>query len=136
MSYVQSLYHIVFRTYRSERVIREECERDLYAYLYGVALNLRVKVWRIGGMPDHVHMLVELPPSLSVASFMQNLKVASSKWMKSQAGFPDFRGWAKEYAALSYSLRDKDMIVNYIKRQKEHHKKTTFAEEYALFLKE
>lgn len=50
--------------------------------------------------------------------------------------FPRFRGWAREYAALSYSLRDKDMIVGYIKSQKEHHRKTTFAEEYRQFLSE
>ena len=134
MSYVQSLYHVVFRTYRSEPVIEVQQERELYAYLYNVATNARVKVYRIGGMPDHIHMLVDLPPSMSIATFMQQLKVASSKWMKENRRFPNFRGWAKEYAALSYSLRDKEMIVNYIKGQKEHHKKTTFAEEYRAFL--
>ena len=136
MSYVQSLYHVVFRTYRSERVIDEKYERELYAYLYNVATNARVKVYRIGGMPDHIHMLVDLPPSLSIASFMQHLKVASSKWMKEQDCFPHFKGWAKEYAALSYSLRDKEKIVNYIKGQKDHHRTVSFVEEYRLFLME
>ena len=134
MSYVQSLYHIVFRTYASERTIDERYERDLYSYLYAVATERRVHVYRIGGMPDHIHMLVDMPSTESVSAFVGHLKSVSSKWLKGNALFPHFRGWATEYAALSYSLRDKEMIVNYIRNQKEHHRKVTFEEEYRHFL--
>lgn len=136
MSYTTSYYHIVFRTYRSERTISEEYERDLYAYLYGIAKNLHCQTYRIGGMPDHVHMFVSLPPTLPIAEFVQRLKTDSSKWMKANPNFPNFRGWGREYAGFSYSLRDKDIIVGYIMRQKEHHRRVTFAEEYRAFLDE
>lgn len=136
MSYVQSLYHVVFRTYASELTIDERFERDLYAYLFTVAQNQNVHVYRIGGMPDHIHMLVDLPSTLAIASFVQHIKTVSSKWLSTNPAFPHFRGWAKEYAALSYSLREKDMIVNYIKGQKEHHKKVSFEQEYRQFLLE
>ncbi len=134
MSYTTTYYHIVFRTYRSEMTIPEDHEKELYAYLYGIAKNLHCQTYRIGGMPDHIHMFVSLPPTLPLASFVQRLKTDSSKWLKANRRFPDFRGWSHEYAGFSYSLRDKDMIVGYILRQKEHHRKVSFKEEYRSFL--
>ena len=136
MSYTTSYYHIVFRTYRSEPTIAADHERDLYAYLYGIAKNLRCQTYRIGGMPDHVHLFVSLPPTLPLAEFVQRLKTDSSKWMKANPDFPHFRGWGHEYAGFSYSLRDKEMIVGYIMRQKEHHWRVSFAEELRAFLEE
>ena len=136
LSYTTSYYHIVFRTYRSEHAIPFEHERELYAYIYGIAKNLRCQTYRIGGMPDHIHIFVSLPSDLSLASFVQRVKSSSSKWMKDNPNFPDFRGWGREYAGFSYSLRDKDKIVRYIMRQKEHHGATTFADEYRAFIEE
>ena len=124
MSYTTSYYHIVIRTYRSEPTICMEHERELYAYIYGIAKNLRCQTYRIGGMPDHLHIFVSLPSSLSLASFVQRVKTSTSIWLKANAHFPD------------YSLRDKNMIIGYIMKQKEHHRKKTFVEEYRAFLKE
>ena len=136
MSYTTSYYHIVIRTYRSEPTINEEHERELYAYIYGIAKNLKCQTYRIGGIADHIHMFVSLPSYLSLASFVQRVKTDSSKWLKANPHFPRFCGWGREYAGFSYSLRDKDMIVGYIKKQKEHHRKNTFAEEHRAFLTE
>jgi len=136
MSYTTSYYHIVFRTYRSEPTIPFEHERELYAYIYGIAKNLRCQTYRIGGMPDHIHIFVSLPSDLSLATFVQRVKSNSSKWLKENPNFPDFRGWGREYAGFSYSYRDKDKIVGYIMRQKEHHGATTFTDEYRDFIKD
>ena len=136
MSYTTSYYHIVIRTYRSEPTINEEHERELYAYIYGIAKNLKCQTYRIGGIADHIHMFVSLPSYLSLASFVQRVKTDSSKWLKANPHFPRFCGWGREYAGFSYSLRDKDMIVGYIKKQKEYHRKKTFAEEHRAFLTE
>ena len=121
MSYTTSYYHVVFRTYRSEPTINEEHEQELYAYIIGIAQNLHCVMYRIGGMPEHIHMFVSLPSSLSLAEFVQRVKTESSKWLKANKNFPGFAGWGHEYAGFSYSIRDKDMIINYIKNQKEHH---------------
>ena len=136
MSYVQSIYHVVFRTYSSEKTISESAERDFYKYAYTVAVAQGAYVYRIGGMPDHVHLLVSIPPAISIADFVQHLKSTTSKWMNGNPLFPHFRGWAKEYAAISYSMRDVEVITNYIKNQKVHHQTQTFAEEYRAFLTE
>ena len=136
MSYTTSYYHVVFRTYRSEPTISVEHERELYAYIFGIARNLRCKTFRIGGMPDHIHLFVSLPPTLSIASFVQRVKTDSSKWLKTNPNFPCFQGWAREYAGISKRVSEKDKTIRYIMNQKEHHKKITFAEEYRVFLLE
>lgn len=134
MSYIQSIYHIVFRTYRSERTIDAEHERELYAIIMKQTENLKAKLIRIGGMPDHIHLLVSLPPDLSPAKYVQAIKTFTSKWLRESPVFPNWNGWGKEYAAISYNERDKDTIVNYIRNQKEHHKIVSFEEEYRAFL--
>lgn len=134
MSYTNFLYHIIFRTKYSKPTINEANERDFYAYANGYITNLNAKLYRIGGMPNHVHLLVSLPATMSVSFFVQQLKTSTSKWLKSNPNFPSFGGWSHEYAAFSYGRNDKDRIVNYIKNQKQHHKKKCFAEEYRDFL--
>ena len=136
MSYIQSFYHIVFRTYRSEQTIAIEHDREFYAVIMEQTNNLHGKIYRIGGMPDHVHIFVSLPATISVAQYVQAVKTFTSKWLKANPAFPHFSGWAHEYAAFSYSIHDKDRIVIYIKGQKEHHKRVSFEEEYRALLEE
>ena len=73
---------------------------------------------------------------MPVATFVQRVKTDSSKWLKSNPNFTYFQGWAREYAGFSKSGSEKDTIIRYIMRQKEHHKRITFAEEYRTFLVE
>lgn len=134
MSYTRLFYHIVLRTYRSRFTINEEHERELYSYIHGMCKQRDVTLLRIGGMPDHVHLFVALPSLLSVARFVQVVKSVTSLWLKANPNFPDFDYWSKEYAAFTYSIRDKEMIINYIRNQKKHHKKVLFQDEYRKFL--
>ena len=134
MSYTQTFYHIVLRTHRSIPAIVEEHERELYSYMLGFINNIGGRLYRIGGMPDHVHLFVSLPATLAMSKFVQELKTATSKWLKANPHFPLFDGWSKEYAGFSYSLRDRDKIVRYIAKQKEHHRNKAFAKEYREFL--
>ncbi len=137
MSYNKNLYHIVFRTHASQRTIVEKNERKLYAYILGFCDKYQVKLYRIGGMPDHIHMFVAIEPALAVADFIRELKKSSSHFASEHRDlFPMFEGWGRTYCCLSYSVRDKDMVVNYIKNQKEHHKKLSFADELKCLLSE
>ena len=117
--------------------ICEANERDLYAYIMGICSSLNAKLIRIGGMPDHIHMLVSVPPSLAVAEFVRRIKFSTGTWLKDRKNqFPNFDGWGEGYAAFSYSLKDIPHVKSYIKNQKEHHRKVTFAEEYKRWLLE
>jgi len=135
-SYRQILYHIVFRTKDSRKTINQEHARELYAYIMGFIKNKKGFLYRINGMEEHIHILCDLHPSIALADFMRDMKSISSGWMKETGKFPEFKGWADGYAAFTYAWKDKDMIVNYIKNQQEHHKKETFEEELKRLLEE
>jgi putative transposase len=128
-SYRQILYHLVFRTKNSRKAIVHEHSRELYAYIMGFIRNKNCFLYRINGIEDHIHILCDLHPSIALADFMRDLKTASSLWIKQSGKFPEFSGWAEGYAALTYSYRDKNKIVRYIKNQQEHHRKKSFEKE-------
>ena len=137
MSYTNLIYHIVIRTYRSERTINEDNERKLYAYIFGFCQANNAKTFRIGGMPDHIHLLVSLPARLAVAEFVRKLKFSISHWIETKRDlFPLFRGWGEGYGAFTYAQSDVEKVSNYIANQKQHHYHTTFAEEYRRLLAE
>ena len=136
MSYVQLLYHTVIRTKASQPVLSLECSEELYRYIWGIIKNKNSVLYRVNGMEDHVHILLSLHPTIAFSDFMREMKAETSKMLKRTAGFEDFTAWSEGYAALSYSLKDKDMIINYIKNQREHHKTVSFRDEYVNFLNE
>jgi hypothetical protein len=73
-------------------------------------------------------------PSFALSDFMKELKEYSSKWLSKNPNFPDFEGWVISFAGFTYNISDKQMIVSYIKNQKEHHKTESFEAEYRQFL--
>lgn len=93
-------------------------------------------MYRINGMEDHIHILCDLNPTIALADLIRDLKTTTSIWMKKSDKFPSFRGWSDGYAAMTYSWRDKDRIVEYIRGQQEHHKKRSFEEELRTLLTE
>ena len=141
-AYRQILYHIVFRTKGSERTINQEYSKDLYQYIWGIIKNKNIIknkkcfLFRINGMEDHIHILSDLHPSVALADYIRDIKISSSKWMKSSGLFPDFKGWGIKYCAITYSYQNRDTIINYIKNQQEHHKKESFQDEITRLFKE
>ena len=85
-------------------------------------------------MPDHVHILCDIPPKMAVADFVKILKSESSKFLKDCKDFPLWRGWSEGYGAFSVSASLRDRVCNYISNQKIHHSKVTFDDEYNTFL--
>lgn len=137
MSYLQLLYHIVFRPKYSTPAIPIEHEELLYRYIWGYVKEKGAILYRIGGMPDHIHMFVQIPSTIALADFMRDLKTSSSKFLKEHAAeFPKFQGWGKSYCAITHSALEKEKIINYIKRQKEHHRHERFQDELLSVLTE
>ena len=88
-------------------------------------------------MPDHVHMCVEVHPTIALSEFVRVVKQESSKWLKEhRLEFPLFEGWGNGYAAFSYSAKERQEVIEYIKNQKAHHKNKGFREEYEEWLSE
>ena len=130
MSYTYLLYHIVVRTKRSEPTILSAHERELHMYIYQFIKAHDSALYRVNGMPDHIHILVSLHPSIAISDFMRDLKTATSKMMKSAKDkYPMFDGWESEYYASTVSKNDQEKIRQYIINQKDHHKWVNSREE-------
>ncbi|MES2701315.1 MAG: IS200/IS605 family transposase [Bacteroidota bacterium] len=134
MSYRQIFYQIVFATKDREKVISENQCNELYKYIWGIVKNKNCKLYRINGVEDHVHMFSDLHPSLSLADYVKDIKVGSSVWMKESGRFRDFKGWQESYGAFTYSIKEKQAVIDYITNQKEHHKTEDFRDEYKRML--
>lgn len=134
MSYRQIYYQIVFGTkYRKPTIEDTHCQ-ELYKFIWGIIEKKKCKLYRINGVEDHIHIFSDLHPSISLADYIKDIKIASSIWMKESGKFPEFEGWQEGYGAFTYSIREKDKIINYVKKQKEHHKKESFYDEYKRLL--
>lgn len=135
-SFGQIYYQIVFGTKYRQPVINENYCADLYGYISGIINNKRCTPYQINGIEDHIHIFCDLHPTIALADFIKDIKVASNLWMKDTGNFPEFTGWQDGYGAFTYSIREKDMILNYVKKQKIHHRKETFYDEFKRLLEE
>jgi len=129
-SYRQLFYHIIFHTKAAKKTIDDLHCKDLYNYIWGIVKNKNSKLYQINGIEDHIHVLVDIHPTIPVSDFVRDVKSFSSSWMKQSGHFPRFKGWAEGYGVFAVSYKEKDMIIGYIKKQKEHHKSFSFEEEY------
>lgn len=136
MSHISITYHIILATHRRAKTILESHERELYKFLYEFSTDRNIKIWRIGGMPDHIHILCDIPPTIAVAEFIRSLKTESSKFMKINPHFPQWESWSAGYGIFSIESKNRISRINYIKNQKEHHRSLDFIEEYKNFLHE
>lgn len=97
----------------------------------GIAKRIHVRVLAIGGMPDHIHILIVLPGVMPFSSAIQKIKTYLSKWMvKSVRDF----GWQEGFGAFSVSESRRDDVIAYIRNQEEHHNKREFEEEFIALL--
>jgi REP element-mobilizing transposase RayT len=135
-SYRQILYHSILGTKNRHHTIPNSHCEELYRYIGGIVKNKGCTLYQINGIEDHIHLLTDLHPSLALADFIKDIKVASSLWMKEHTSFPHWNAWGKGYGAFTCTYAEKDKIISYIKRQKEHHRKKSFLEEYKRLLHE
>jgi REP element-mobilizing transposase RayT len=131
---VKLYVHVVFSTKHREPMIVPEVEQKLHAYMTGIVKGNGCKLVRIGGMPDHVHLLVLLSKNLALADLLQVTKKESSKWIKTQEPALDQFRWQDGYAGFSVSESAVDTCIRYIDNQKEHHAKLTFQQELLMLL--
>jgi REP element-mobilizing transposase RayT len=135
MSYISSYFHYVFSTKERRRLIAPELRDRLWPFLGGIARQNKMKAIEIGGVENHVHVLLSLPSTMAISKTLQLMKGGSSKWIHET--FPEHRlfAWQEEYGAFSVSVSQLDKTIEYIKGQEAHHRKMTFQEEFLALLK-
>src|SRR5437868_14723842 len=113
--------HFVWSTWGREPLINEAIERRLFRCIAAEAVKMGCKVLQLNGMPDHVHLFVKMPTTLSAAALAKQVKGASSTFGRNVLCKGEFFGWQDRYGAFSVSRWDVEMICDYIRNQKEHH---------------
>jgi putative transposase len=134
-SFTQLTYHVVFATKYRRATITTQIKERLFEYIGGTIRAKKGHLIEIGGMPDHVHILARLSPTLAVADVVRDIKANSSKWMNEQPGITQTFEWQKGYGAFSVSYSQIAVVEQYIQNQEEHHRTRSFQDEYIDFLK-
>jgi len=109
---------------------------ELFRYIFGILRNKRCHPYRINGVEDHIHILTHLHPSVSLSGLVKDIKLASNEHIKTTDIFNNFHGWQSGYGAFTYSIKEKERLVTYIKNQEEHHRRITFWDEFIELLRE
>jgi putative transposase len=125
--------HVVFSTKNRFPFLDPRYRADIHAYLGACLKRLDAFPSEIGGVDDHVHMLVGIKPTHAVADLVREAKRASSEWMKEENRVSKF-AWQEGYGAFSVSQSSMDHVRTYIREQEQHHRRRTFQEEYREFL--
>ena len=130
MSYVTLTYHLIFSAYGRLMSINHDCEHELYRFIYYFLKSRDIFVRRIGGMPDHVHILCDIPPKHAVADVVKSLKAESSKYLLANPHFPLWQKWSRRYGCFTVSYMGREAVREYIMNQRIHHSTCSFREEF------
>ncbi len=134
-SFTALLVHVIFSTKDRRPDLTPELADRLFAYMGGIIRERKVIPLIINGPADHVHLLVSMPATESIAELVRVLKTNSSRWVHEQ--FPARRGfgWQTGYAAFTVSGSRREAVRNYIAVQQEHHRRVSFQDEFVSFLR-
>lgn len=133
-TFTNLLYHFVYSTKNRTGLILPEIQGDLHAYLGGIIRGEGGTALEIGGVADHVHLLVKLPATIAVSDVLRVIKANSSKWMNENSGRIRKFAWQDGYAAFTVSESQSPSVKRYIRNQEAHHRKVDFKQELLALL--
>ena len=129
------IVHLIFSTKDRHPVLDPDLRPKVHAYLATVARGIGCEAYRVGGVADHVHLAIRLSRAVTIADLVQELKTASSRWVKTQSPGLTAFSWQRGYACFSVGPSDLEALRHYIDHQEEHHRTRTFQEEFRAFLR-
>jgi len=133
-TYTQIYIHYVFATKTRIRIINSDIQEELYNYVAGLTRELGCFLQCIGGMEDHMHLLIGLHPTMSVSTFAQKMKANTSRFINDQGWAWGKFSWQEGYGAFSVSQSGLGQVREYLSHQKEHHQSSSFIHEYESLL--
>ena len=133
-TYTSTNIHYIFGTKNCAKIIVKGIQSRLWAYIGGVARNNNMKAIQVGGITDHVHIILSIPPTITVAKAIQLIKGNTSKWINDERIIRGRFSWQQGYGAFSVSYSQLHNVIRYIQNKAIHHRKFTFKEEYLMLL--
>ena len=134
-TYTQIYIQIVFAVQGRQNLIHGNHQEELNRYITGIITHKDQKLLAIGGMPDHLHILIGLKPTIALSDLVRDIKANSSKFINDQRWVPGRFEWQAGFGGFSYSRSQIDRVIQYILDQKQHHATRSFKEEYLALLK-
>lgn len=122
--------HIIFSVKGRQNLIQKTWKEELYKYICGIVNGKEQKVYAIGGMADHIHILLSIKPNITLSDIVRDIKANSSKWINDKGYVKDKFQWQEGFGAFSYAQSQVDNVIAYINNQEQHHQKKTFKDEY------
>ena len=133
MSTVIAMYHIVFATRGRYPALHDVNRLDLHKIITSIVAEKKCKMACINSVTDHVHMLINLSPLISLSDLMMAVKAKSSAWLRQDSRTTMFKGWCKGYFACTISPSGVEKTIKYIESQTEHHRIAVFDSEIKTF---
>ena len=133
-TYSQVTIHAVFAVKHRKNFIAKDWRDELHQYIAGIINNKGARSLAVGGWLDHIHILFGMPVTTNIAELMNAVKSNSSKWINEHNFLKEHFQWQEGYGAFSYARSQRDIVINYIMNQEEHHRSKTFKEEYVKML--
>ena len=134
-TFTQIYIQIVFAVAGRECLLRKENKEELHKYTTGILRNNGQKLIEINSMPDHVHILIGLKPSMALSDLVKDIKSESSGFINEKKWIRGRFNWQEGYGAFSVSISNTPAVVEYIRNQENHHRKISFEDEYLALLK-
>ena len=133
-TFTNLLYHIVFSTKYRKPLINLAWQDELYGYIGGIVRNENGTLLNIGGVADHVHLLLKLRATVTISDLLRKVKANSSRWVNERSDMKQRFEWQTGYAAFSVSESQVNRLRDYIDNQAEHHQRTSFKDEFLALL--
>ena len=127
--YVCVNLHLVWSTKRRRRLIHSEWADRLHGYLGSIARSKNVKLTKANSEPDHIHLYLSMPSTISIAALTNALKSNSTRWIRQTYPNMKWFSWQEGYGAFSVSRSQEHNVIEYIRNQREHHRKRDFQDE-------
>ena len=122
MSYWRLHYHLVWSTVQRLPLITPERERIIFRSVYSKARDLGTTLHAVGGIEDHLHLVVSVPPTLAISQCVKHWKGASARAVNRSGGAGERFQWQRGYGALTVGGRCLSTVIDYVNLQKQHHK--------------
>lgn len=133
-TYTQIYLHVVFAVEGRQNLIRPERKEELHRYITGIVSGQGQKLIAVNSMPDHIHLLIGLKPTMALSDLVGAIKTGSTNHINRERWVTGRFEWQEGFGAFSYSHSQLGTVIRYIENQEAHHARKTFQEEYLSFL--
>jgi REP element-mobilizing transposase RayT len=124
-TFTQVYIQIVFSVKGRQNLIQKSWREELYKYICGIVNGKEQKVYAIGGVPEHIHILVSIKPNIAISDLVRDINANSSKWINEKGYVLGKFQWQEGFGAFSYAQSQLDNVIAYINNQEQHHQKKT-----------